>query len=219
MLGGSQGYSSTPAVHGFEAKIRPNQAGDGRLLVLHAAAAAAALARLTWSILTSLGSCIPDDGNSLRVSDRVAPVDHEASICMTRLLVILFAGATLVVATTAHEHHGEAPTCAGGSEHVLAEFRPGEVTVDGHNEDWESVEASEFALLPALDPDDDKAYSGGKIAVKVRLFHALFFVFSFSVLLSPIAKQVDHDKLGWSELDSELRVLSKWGSISRNMDF
>ncbi|CAD6210917.1 unnamed protein product [Miscanthus lutarioriparius] len=85
---------------------------------------------------------------------------------MMRLLVILFAAAALAVATTAHEHHGEAPTCAGGSGHVLAEFRPGEVTVDGHSDDWDSVEASEFALLPALDPDEDKAYSGGKVAVK-----------------------------------------------------
>jgi hypothetical protein len=30
------------------------------------------------------------------------------------------------------------------------------------------VEASEFPLLPALDPDDDKAYTGGKVTVKVR---------------------------------------------------
>ena len=106
---------------------------------------------------------------------------RSARPCMMRLLVILFAAAALAVATTAHEHHGEAPTCAGGSGHVLAEFRPGEVTVDGHSDDWDSVEASEFALLPALDPDEDKAYSGGKVAVKVRLFQALlFFFFSFS---------------------------------------
>lgn len=87
---------------------------------------------------------------------------------MMRLLVVLAAAMALLAATAAHEHHGEAPTCSGGSEHVLAEFRPGEITVDGHSDDWDGVEASEFALLPALDPDEDKAYSGGKIAVKVR---------------------------------------------------
>ncbi|CAN6320231.1 unnamed protein product [Urochloa humidicola] len=85
---------------------------------------------------------------------------------MMRLLVVLAAAATLLAAAAAHEHHGEAPTCSGGTGRVLAEFRPGEVTVDGHNDDWDGVEASEFALLPALDPDEDKAYSGGKVAVK-----------------------------------------------------
>jgi hypothetical protein len=42
------------------------------------------------------------------------------------------------------------------------------VTLDGHPTDWEAVEASEFPLLPALDPDEDKAYTGGKVTVKVR---------------------------------------------------
>ena len=101
---------------------------------------------------------------------------------MTRLLVVLAAAAALLAAAAAHEHHGEAPTCSSGGGRVLAEFRPGEVTVDGHSDDWDSVEASEFALLPALDPDEDKAYSGGKVAVKVRLFQALFFNIS-----SPLA--------------------------------
>ncbi|TVU47300.1 hypothetical protein EJB05_06895 [Eragrostis curvula] len=83
-----------------------------------------------------------------------------------RLVALLAATAALFAAATAHEHHGEAPTCAGGGGRVLAEFRPGEITLDGHNDDWDGVEASEFPLLPALDPDDDKAYSGGKVAVK-----------------------------------------------------
>ncbi|XP_004984604.2 FIP1[III]-like protein [Setaria italica] len=83
-----------------------------------------------------------------------------------RLVAVLVAAAALLAAAAAHEHHGEAPTCSGGSARVLAEFRPGEVTVDGHSDDWDGVEASEFALLPALDPDEDKAYSGGKVAVK-----------------------------------------------------
>jgi len=85
---------------------------------------------------------------------------------MTRLLVVLAAAAALLAAAAAHEHHGEAPTCSSGGGRVLAEFRPGEVTVDGHSDDWDSVEASEFALLPALDPDEDKVYSGGKVAIK-----------------------------------------------------
>jgi hypothetical protein len=89
-----------------------------------------------------------------------------------RLVAFLATAATLLAAAAAHEHHGEAPTCAGGGGRVLAEFRPGEITLDGHNDDWDGVEASEFALLPALDPDEDKAYSGGKVAVKVRVFNS-----------------------------------------------
>ncbi|KAF0915451.1 hypothetical protein E2562_036296 [Oryza meyeriana var. granulata] len=83
-----------------------------------------------------------------------------------RLLAVLVTAAALLAAAAAHEHHGEAPTCAGGGGRVLAEFRPGVVTVDGHPTDWDGVEASEFALLPALHPDEDKAYAGGKVAVK-----------------------------------------------------
>jgi hypothetical protein len=85
-----------------------------------------------------------------------------------RLIALLVAASALVTFAAAHEHHGDAPTCAGGGGRVLAEFRPGEVTLDGHPADWEAVEASEFPLLPALDPDDDKAYTGGKVTVKVR---------------------------------------------------
>ena len=64
--------------------------------------------------------------------------------------------------------------------------------MDGHSDAWAGVEASEFALLPALDPDEDKAYSGGKVAVKVRLFRAL----AFSLPLSHIVKHVDLGTLG-----------------------
>jgi ABC-type glycerol-3-phosphate transport system substrate-binding protein len=94
------------------------------------------------------------------------------------LLAVLVAAAALLAAAAAHEHHGEAPTCSGGSGRVLAEFRPGEVTVDGHSGDWDGVEASEFELLPALDPDEDKAYSGGKVAVKVRSLQGSTFYLS-----------------------------------------
>ncbi|GJN08063.1 hypothetical protein PR202_ga25951 [Eleusine coracana subsp. coracana] len=83
-----------------------------------------------------------------------------------RLVALLAVAVALFAAAAAHERHGEAPTCSSGGGRVFAEFRPGEITLDGHNNDWDGVEASEFALLPALDPDEDKAYSGGKVAVK-----------------------------------------------------
>ncbi|KAG8648484.1 uncharacterized protein LOC110620880 isoform X2 [Manihot esculenta] len=47
-----------------------------------------------------------------------------------------------------------------------AEFRPGIVTLDGHADDWNDIDGFEFSLLPALDPDDDKEYKGGKMTVK-----------------------------------------------------
>jgi hypothetical protein len=88
---------------------------------------------------------------------------------MMQFVALLAAVMALFSAVAAHEHHGEAPTCSGGGGRVLAEFCPGEITLDGHVEDWDGVEASEFALLPALDPDEDKAYSGGKVALRVLL--------------------------------------------------
>jgi hypothetical protein len=50
---------------------------------------------------------------------------------------------------------------------VEAEFRPGLVTVDGHADDWKDIDGFEFPLRPALDPDEDHEYKGGKMTVKV----------------------------------------------------
>ncbi|KAJ6794322.1 Uncharacterized protein M6B38_231940 [Iris pallida] len=68
-----------------------------------------------------------------------------------------------------HEHHGE--DSEGSCEmdpgaRLVAEYVPGVVTVDGHADEWAEVEGSEFDLLPALDPDEDKAYAGGKMTAK-----------------------------------------------------
>ncbi|KAJ3683041.1 hypothetical protein LUZ60_013268 [Juncus effusus] len=66
----------------------------------------------------------------------------------------------------AHEHHGESSCEMDPNVRVLAEYRAGIVTVDGRVDDWNGIEGSEFELLPALDPDEDKEYEGGKITVK-----------------------------------------------------
>ncbi|KAH6823901.1 heme binding protein [Perilla frutescens var. hirtella] len=50
---------------------------------------------------------------------------------------------------------------------IQSVFRPGIITVDGKVEDWKDVSGSDFALLPALDPDADKAYNAGKMTLKV----------------------------------------------------
>ncbi|CAA6653962.1 unnamed protein product [Spirodela intermedia] len=49
---------------------------------------------------------------------------------------------------------------------LVAEFRPGVVTVDGRGDEWAEADGFEFSLLPALDFDRDKEFSGGKMAVK-----------------------------------------------------
>lgn len=88
---------------------------------------------------------------------------------MLRLLLAAIFLASAIRSALPHEHHGEE---SGGScaltpdVQILAEYKPGIVTVDGHADDWADVGGSEFALLPALDPDADKAYGGGKIIVK-----------------------------------------------------
>ncbi|CAH9082580.1 unnamed protein product [Cuscuta epithymum] len=65
-------------------------------------------------------------------------------------------------------HHESGPwTCDSNPDiRVQAEFRPGVVTLDGHVDDWKDVNGTEFSLLPALDPDADKEYSGGKMIIK-----------------------------------------------------
>lgn len=89
----------------------------------------------------------------------------------TRLLsvLLLLLYVSLTGRISSHEESGEWSCDSASSEiPVEAAFRPGIVTLDGHAEDWSDVEGSEFSLLPALDPDDDKEYSGGKMTVKVR---------------------------------------------------
>lgn len=88
---------------------------------------------------------------------------------MLRFVALLLVSSAISLAG-AHEHHGDesGPSCEMNPDvRVLAEFRPGIVTVDGHVDDWDDVEGSEFPLLPALDPDQDKAYGEGKLTVKV----------------------------------------------------
>ncbi|KAJ8565826.1 hypothetical protein K7X08_008402 [Anisodus acutangulus] len=50
--------------------------------------------------------------------------------------------------------------------HLQAHFNPGRITLDGQVDDWKDIDGSAFSLLPALDPDEDKAYNGGKMTVK-----------------------------------------------------
>ncbi|KAK0580882.1 hypothetical protein LWI29_007413 [Acer saccharum] len=82
------------------------------------------------------------------------------------LLVLLALGFVLIGRVNSHQESGEW-SCESGTEIRLeSEFRPGLVTLDGHADDWEGIFSSEFSLLPALDPDDDKEYKAGKMTVK-----------------------------------------------------
>lgn len=77
----------------------------------------------------------------------------------------------------AHEGHDkEGPLGDGCSSsddaRVVAEFLPGVVTVDGRGDEWAEANGFEFSLLPALDFDRDKEFSGGKMAVKVWKFYS-----------------------------------------------
>jgi hypothetical protein len=74
---------------------------------------------------------------------------------------------SVILSVRSHEHHGDSSCEMDPNVRVLAEYRGGIVTVDGQLDDWDSVDGSEFELRPALDPDEDKKYQGGKITVKV----------------------------------------------------
>ncbi|KAF5745935.1 hypothetical protein HS088_TW06G00100 [Tripterygium wilfordii] len=87
---------------------------------------------------------------------------------MLRLLSVLSVlGCALIVGrVNSHQESGEW-NCDSDSEiRVQAEFKPGLVTIDGRPDDWKDIEGFEFSLLPALDPDEDKEYKGGKMNVK-----------------------------------------------------
>ncbi|RWW63044.1 hypothetical protein BHE74_00029812 [Ensete ventricosum] len=88
------------------------------------------------------------------------------------LVAVLFLSSTIRLGG-AHEHDEEEDesSCEQSPDvRVDAEFRPGIVTVDGRAEDWADVDGPQLALLPALDFDEDKAYGGGPMTVKVKGF-------------------------------------------------
>lgn len=82
-------------------------------------------------------------------------------------LLLLLLCSNSIGRVSSHQESGEW-NCESDSEiQVEAEFRPGLVTVDGHADDWKDIDGFEFSLLPALDPDEDHEYKGGKVTVKV----------------------------------------------------
>lgn len=86
---------------------------------------------------------------------------------------------SLIGSVLSHEDHGG--SCESSSNGpIMADFRPGIVTVDGHGDDWSDVDGFEFSLLPALDPDEENKYKGGQMSVKARFF--LFFSFLSGIL-------------------------------------
>lgn len=81
--------------------------------------------------------------------------------------VIVYYG--LIGLVMAHENHGG--SCESSSEaRIMAEYRPGTVDLDGRGDDWKDVDGFEFPLRPALDPDEENQYRGGKMTVKVSSF-------------------------------------------------
>ncbi|KDP28276.1 hypothetical protein JCGZ_14047 [Jatropha curcas] len=82
------------------------------------------------------------------------------------LLVLLVLGSVLIGWASSHQESGDW-SCESDEEiRVQADFRPGIITLDGRADDWKDIDGFEFALLPALDPDDDKEYKNGKMTVK-----------------------------------------------------
>lgn len=76
----------------------------------------------------------------------------------------------------AHEESGPWGCDPDPEKRVGAEFKPGIITLDGHADDWESVDGFEFSLLPALDPDQENEFKGGKMNIKV-LFMFCYYNF------------------------------------------
>lgn len=92
---------------------------------------------------------------------RISPA---AALLLPLLLLLL--SLSPIARVGSHQESGEW-SCESDSEVLIeAAFRPGAITLDGHGDDWKDVEGSEFSLLPALDPDEDKEYGGGKMTVK-----------------------------------------------------
>ena len=90
---------------------------------------------------------------------------------LLRLVLLLSVlGSSWIGWVNSHQESGEW-SCESDEEiSIEAEFKPGFITLDGHADDWKDIDGLDSSLLPALDPDDDKKYTGGKMTVKVRIF-------------------------------------------------
>eukprot|EP00262_Sarcandra_glabra_P003643 TRINITY_DN14396_c0_g1_i1.p1 TRINITY_DN14396_c0_g1~~TRINITY_DN14396_c0_g1_i1.p1 ORF type:complete len:366 (+),score=42.31 TRINITY_DN14396_c0_g1_i1:107-1204(+) len=80
--------------------------------------------------------------------------------------VIVLLALNLIATVDSHNDGGEWSCESNPEARVEAEYRPSIVTLDGHADDWEGVDGFEFSLLPALDPDEENEYKGGKMIVK-----------------------------------------------------
>lgn len=83
-----------------------------------------------------------------------------------RLVYLIFALVLTVGSVRPHEESGEWSCQPDEEARVAADYKPGIVTVDGHGDDWADIDGFEFSLLPALDPDQENHYPGGKMTVK-----------------------------------------------------
>ena len=100
------------------------------------------------------------------------------------LLLLLFVLSIVSIGwVNSHEESGKW-SCRFDSEiRVLAKFKLGLITLDGHADDWEDINGSEFSLLPALDLHAEHEYKSEKMNVKV-CFSVLFKSYCFFNFLS-----------------------------------
>ncbi|XP_057519208.1 uncharacterized protein LOC130799925 [Amaranthus tricolor] len=83
------------------------------------------------------------------------------------VLVSVVSFTLLIALVNSHTESGEwSCESSDSGTQIVAQFRPGVVTLDGHPDDWQDIGGFEFSLLPALDPHEDDAYKGGKMTLK-----------------------------------------------------
>ncbi|KAM6541434.1 hypothetical protein CsatB_005881 [Cannabis sativa] len=94
------------------------------------------------------------------------------------ILSLLGSSSLWIGRVNSHEESGEWSCNSDDSEtQLVAEFRPGFITLDGHTDDWKDIDGFEFSLLPALDPDAEHEYKDGKMTVKaLHDGHDMYFM-------------------------------------------
>ncbi|KAL2514032.1 heme binding [Forsythia ovata] len=82
------------------------------------------------------------------------------------LFCLAFLGSRQLQFVASHQESGDWHCEPDEEARIVAEFKPGFVTLDGHAQDWADIDGFDFPLRPALDPDEDKEYKAGKMTVK-----------------------------------------------------
>jgi hypothetical protein len=92
-----------------------------------------------------------------------------------KYLVLVVAISFMIESIQSHNEAGGFHCDSSATAQIQADYMPGIITLDGKSQDWNKIPGNSFPLRPALDPDEDKEYTCGKMIVKAEILISAVF--------------------------------------------